>query len=150
MRTFLLSCSKHSTNRDGISRALAAGMAMTSDDLRARTKCFAFGIINLVKRLPHNIATDAIARQLIRSGTSVSANHRSACRARSRREFIAKLGVVLDEADESELWLEALVLCELAPEPLPVKALLQEAAELRAIFFQSVRTARSRDGGAGT
>ena len=117
-------------------------MPSAADDLRARTKRFAFAIINLIKRLPHNIATDAIARQLIRSGTGVSSNHRSACRARSRREFIAKLGVVLDEADESELWLEALVECELAPESLPVRPLLREAGELRAIFFQSIRTAR--------
>jgi four helix bundle protein len=80
---------------------------------------------------------------LIRSGTSVASNHRSACRARSRREFIAKLGVVLDEADESELWLEALIECELTPDSLPVRPLLQEAAELRAIFFQSARTARN-------
>jgi four helix bundle protein len=118
-------------------------MPTIADDLRARTKRFAFSIINLVKRLPHNIATDAIARQLIRSGTGVASNHRSACRARSRREFIAKLGVVLDEADESELWLEALIHCELAPDVLPVKPLLREAGELRAIFFQSVRTARA-------
>jgi four helix bundle protein len=100
-------------------------MASSADDLRARTKRFAFAIINLIKRLPHNIATDAIARQLIRSGTGVSSNHRSACRARSRREFIAKLGVVLDEADESELWLDALIECELAPESLPVRPLLK-------------------------
>jgi four helix bundle protein len=119
-------------------------MPSNSDELRARTKRFAFAVIDLVKRLPHNIATDAIARQLIRSGTSVSSNHRSACRARSRREFIARLGVVLDEADESELWLEALIHCGLAPEALPVKPLLQEAGELRAIFFQSLRAARSR------
>jgi four helix bundle protein len=119
-------------------------MPSHSDELRARTKRFAFDIINLVKGLPHNIATDAIARQLIRSGTSVASNHRSACRARSRREFIAKLGVVLDEADESELWLEALVHCLLAPDTLPVRPLLREAGELRAIFYQSVRTARDR------
>jgi four helix bundle protein len=122
-------------------------MPTTADDLRARTKRFAFDIINLIQRLPHNIATDAIARQLIRSGTGVASNHRSACRARSRCEFIAKLGVVLDEADESELWLEALTECQLAPDTLPVRPLLQEAGELRAIFFKSVRTARDNPGG---
>jgi four helix bundle protein len=117
-----------------------------SDDLRARTKRFGFAVINLIKRLPHDIATDAVARQLIRSGTGVSSNHRSACRARSRREFIAKLGVVLDEADESEFWLESLIECELAPDTLPVRPLLQEAGELRAIFFKSIRTARENPG----
>ena len=118
-------------------------MATVADELRARTKSFAFNIINLVKRLPHNIATDAIARQLIRSGTGVSSNHRSACRARSKREFIAKLGVVLDEADESELWLEALMQCGLSPDASSITPLLREAGELRAIFFQSIRTARN-------
>lgn len=117
-------------------------MPTVAAELRARIKRFAFGIITLIKCLPHNIATDAIARQLIRSGTGVAANHRSACRARSRREFIAKLGIVLEEADESERWLEALIHCELAPAAVPVKPLLQEAAELRAIFSQSIRTAR--------
>ena len=122
-------------------------MSTVADELRARTKRFAFHIIHLVKRLPHNIATDAIARQLIRSGTGVSSNHRSACRARSRREFIAKLGVVLDEADESELWLEALIECGLAPDESSVTPLLREAGELRAIFFQSIRTARNGQAG---
>jgi four helix bundle protein len=126
-----------------MSRANSGGMPTKADDLRARTKRFAFDVIKLVRHLPHNIATDAIARQLIRSGTGVASNHRSACRGRSRREFIAKLGVVLDEADESELWLEALVECELAPDTAPVRPLLKEAGELRAIFFQSIRTARS-------
>jgi four helix bundle protein len=70
-------------------------------------------------------------------------NHRAACRGRSRREFIAKLGIVVEEADESELWLEALIVCELAP-GLPADRLLREAGELRAIFRQSVKTARER------
>jgi four helix bundle protein len=64
-------------------------MPSQSDELRARTKRFAFDVINLIKRLPHNIATNAIARQLIRSGTGGASNHRSSCRARSRREFMA-------------------------------------------------------------
>jgi four helix bundle protein len=119
-------------------------VATTADNLRARTKRFGFDVIRLVKVLPRNTATDAVARQLIRAGGGVAANHRSACRARSRREFIAKLGVVLEEADESEFWLEALIVCELAP-GLDVLALLGEAGELRAIFSQSVRTARQRD-----
>jgi four helix bundle protein len=111
--------------------------------LRARTKRFAFNVINLVKLLPHNIATDAIARQLIKAGTSVCANHRAAGRARSRREFIAKLGLVVEEADEAELWLEALLRCELAA-PSAVDPLYREASELRAIFVRSLQTARHR------
>jgi four helix bundle protein len=114
-----------------------------ADVLRARTKRFGFDVINLVKRLPRNVAAECIARQLIRAGTSVASNHRAACRGRSRREFIAKLGIVVEEADESELWLEALIVCELAP-GLPADRLLREAGELRAIFRQSVKTARER------
>jgi four helix bundle protein len=118
-------------------------MSADIQDLRDRTKRFAFDIINLTKALPRNIATDAIARQLIKAGTSVCANHRAAGRARSRGEFIAKLGVVVEESDESELWLEALLKCHLAPSDL-VAPLYREACELRAIFVQSLQTARRR------
>jgi four helix bundle protein len=118
-------------------------MTTDVDQLRQRTKRFAFDVINLVKGLPHNIATDAIARQLIRAGTAVCANHRAAGRARSRREFIARLGVVVEEADETELWLEALVRCHLAPATI-VEPLYEESRELRAIFVQSLQTARRR------
>jgi len=78
-------------------------MPTAADVLRARTKQFGFDVINLVKQLPRNVAADCIARQLIRAATGVASNHRAACRGRSRREFIAKLGVVVEEADESEL-----------------------------------------------
>jgi four helix bundle protein len=128
----------------GIKPAMPGDMRTPADQLRERTKQFGFEVIKLVKGLPRNIAAECIARQLIRAGTGVASNYRAACRGRSRREFIAKLGVVLEEADESELWLEALVTCELAP-GLPVERLCREAGELRAIFWQSVRTARARD-----
>jgi four helix bundle protein len=118
-------------------------MAESFDDLRDRTKRFAFEVIDLVKVMPRNLAADAIARQLIRAGTSVCANHRAAGRARSRREFIAKLGVVVEEADEAELWLEALLRCNLSPREATDR-LLREARELRAIFVQSVNTAKRR------
>ena len=117
-------------------------MLANINDLRSRAKAFALDIINLVKGLPRNIATDAIARQLIRAGTGVCANHRAAGRARSRREFIAKLAVVVEEADEAELWLEALLKCALAPSAA-VDPIYREAAELRAIFCQSLHTART-------
>ena len=112
-------------------------------ELRARTKRFAFAVIDLVKALPHNIATDAIAKQLIKAGTGVCANHRAAGRARSRREFIARLGIVVEESDEAELWLEALLHCRLASAPL-VEPLYGEARQLRAIFVRSLQTARRR------
>lgn len=121
-------------------------MSTNANELRARTKRFAFDIISLVKRLPRNIATEAVARQLIRAGTGVASNHRAAGRSRSKREFVARLGVVLEEADESEFWLEALVVCESALGG-SVAPLRKEAGELRAIFWQSLQTARGGGGG---
>jgi four helix bundle protein len=118
-------------------------MPASANELRERTKRFAFDIIDLVKGLPRNIATDAIARQLIRAGTGVSSNHRAAGRARSRREFIARLAIVVEEADEAELWLEALLKCRLAPASA-VEPLYVEASELRAIFVKSLQTARTQ------
>jgi four helix bundle protein len=120
-------------------------MAEHFDALRARTKQFGFDAIDLVKAMPHNLASDSIGRQLIRAGTSVSANHRAAGRARSRREFIAKLGLVVEEADEAEFWLEALLHCNLAPPA--AERLYREATELRAIFVKSVATAKRRMAG---
>lgn len=69
-------------------------------DLKARTKKFAVGIIELIETLPLSITGKSIANQLVRSGTSVGANYRAACRARSKKEFVAKLGIVLEEVDE--------------------------------------------------
>lgn len=116
-------------------------MPSNADELRDRAKRFAFDIISLVKGLPANIATDAIGRQLVRAGTGVCANHRAAGRARSRREFVARIAIVVEEADEAELWLEALAQCSLAPCDR-VTPLQSEASELRAIFYQSLQTAR--------
>ena len=82
---------------------------MDAEELKHRTKDFALRILKLVAALPKTIEGRAIGNQLVRSGTSVAANYRSACRARSRPEFIAKLGVVLEEADETLLWLELIV-----------------------------------------
>src|SRR3989442_13891166 len=77
-------------------------------DLRERTKAFALDIVRLVQRLPRDRAADVIGRQQLRAGTSVAANYRSARRARSRREFLAKLGIVDEEAAESVFWLDLL------------------------------------------
>ncbi len=74
---------------------------MNKEELKNRTKQYALRIIKLVKALPKNDASWAIGKQLIRCGTSVGANYRAACRARSTKEFIAKLGIVIEEADES-------------------------------------------------
>ena len=78
-------------------------------DIQYRTKQFALRIIRLVDALPKNKTSDVIGRQLLRSGTSVGANYRASCRAKSRADFIYKLGIVEEEADESLFWLELLV-----------------------------------------
>jgi len=88
-----------------------------------------------------NPASDAIVRQLARSGTGISANYRSARRARSRAEFIARLGIVVEKADETEHWLRLMTDSEVVSSP-ELKWLLQESIELRAIFSKSLTTAR--------
>lgn len=113
---------------------------MTPDELKARSKKFALRVLKVVGALPKNIEGRAIANQLVRSGTSVAANYRSACRARSRNEFVAKMGVVLEEADETQLWLELIIAAKLLP-PRRVEALLKEASELVAIFVSSRKSA---------
>ncbi|PYK25433.1 MAG: four helix bundle protein [Verrucomicrobia bacterium] len=105
-------------------------------DLKARTKKFALRVMKLVDALPPTIQGRAIANQIIRSATSVAANYRAACRARSRAEFIAKLGVVEEEADETALWLELTIDSALLTEAR-VHPLLTEAGELVPIMAAS-------------
>jgi len=110
-------------------------------DLKVRTKVFALRVIRAYRRLPSSDEARVIGRQLLRSATSVGANYRAACRARSRAEFIAKLGIVLEEADEAywlELLLETGILDHKRLDPL-----LREANELTSIFVSSLRTAKS-------
>ncbi len=82
---------------------------MDAEELKKRTKQFALRVLNLVGALPNNIQGRAVGGQLVRAGTSVAANYRAACRGRSRAEFIAKLGTVEEEADESAFWLELII-----------------------------------------
>src|SRR6266571_1871525 len=82
---------------------------MTEDELKKRTKQFALRILKLISALPNTTAGRTIGNQLARSGTSVPANYRAACRGRSKAEFISKLGVVEEEADESAFWLELII-----------------------------------------
>ncbi len=86
---------------------------MNKDDLRKRTKKFALDAIQFVESLPKGRTAEILGRQLIRSGTSVGANYRAACRARSTADFIAKMGIVEEEVDESVYWLELLVDCSI-------------------------------------
>ena len=116
-------------------------MPSLAEQLRARTKKFAIRIVRLFKRLPKTEEARIMGRQVLRAGTSVAANYRAVCRARSRAEFVAKMGVVVEEADETVFWLELLVDTETVPEVL-IHDLLVEANELLAIFAASHLTAR--------
>ncbi len=106
---------------------------MNSEELKERTKQFALRVMHLVDALPKSVKGRAIASRLVRSGTSVAANYRAACRGRSRAEFIARIGVVEEEADETALWLELIIADELLSEN-KVRSLLDEANELVAIM----------------
>src|SRR5213593_247437 len=117
------------------------GEAVTRNEFTARTKVFALSIVRLVDDLPRVRSADVIGRQLLRAGTSVGANYRSACRARSRKEFVAKMGIVEEEADEAQFWLE-LVAERGFVAAERTAALRQEAGQLVAITVSSIRTAR--------
>ena len=114
-----------------------------NDDLKRRTKQFALRIIKLVESLPKTQTARTIGGQLLRSCTSVPANYRAACRARSSADFISKLGIVEEETDESVFWIEMLVDTELVNARL-VQDLLDEGNQLTAIWVSSINTARGR------
>ena len=116
--------------------------AMTEDELKQRTKGFALRILQLVEALPKTTAGRTIGNQLVRSGTSVGANYRAACRGRSKADFTAKLGIVIEEADESGYWLELIIEGKLLPQER-IAPLLAEANELTAIMVASVHTAQT-------
>jgi four helix bundle protein len=108
--------------------------------LQKRTRAFANGVIQLCDKLPHSRAAAKIADQLLDSSSSTDSNYRAACRARSRKEFIALLGKTIEECDESLGWLEMLVENGFGPVE-QTEALVKEADELVAIFVQSRKTA---------
>ena len=112
-----------------------------AEELQQRTKAFALRIIRVFKSLPQTDDAIILGKQLLRSGTSVAANYRATCRARSRAEFIARLGVVVEEIDETVLWIELLGESETLP-PARLSSLLKEANELLAIFISSQMTAK--------
>ena len=116
---------------------------MTQDELKMRTKTFALRIIRLTEAFPNTFLGRHISGQLTRSATSVPANYRAACRARSNADFIAKMGLVEEEADESAFWIEFAVDSELV-NARKVEGLLDEANQLISIFVASINTARGR------
>ena len=113
---------------------------MTTDELKARTKRFALRVMTLVDVLPNTVIGRVIANQIMRSATSVGANYRAACRARSRAEFISKIGVVEEEADETVFWLELIIGSKIR-RIKQITPLLDEANELVAIMAASRKSA---------
>ena len=114
-----------------------------ADELRQRTKQFAIRVVNVFRSLPRSPDAQTLGKQLLRSGTSVAANYRAVCRARSKAEFIAKMGVVVEEADESVFWLELLGETGIVRTER-IASLLTEANELLAIFAASLYTSKTR------
>jgi four helix bundle protein len=116
---------------------------MTAEQLKIRTKLFSLSIIDLVEKLPVTIASKIVAYQIAKSGTSVGANYRAVCRARSDKEFIAKMEIVLEEADETLFWLEIIIeknwLIKSITEPV-----WKEGNELTSIFVSSLKTVKSK------
>jgi four helix bundle protein len=114
-----------------------------TEKLRARTKDFAVRVIHLFQALPPTKEAQIIGTQLLRCGTSIGANYRSACHARSRADFISKIGIVTEEADESMFWIELLSDLKIIKNE-KLADLQQEARELTAIFSASRQTAKNR------
>jgi four helix bundle protein len=111
-------------------------------ELKARTKRFALDVIGAVETLPSGATARTIGNQLLRAGMSVGANYRAACRGKSKPDFISKLGIALEEADECLYWMELLGEAKILPVE-KLEGLRREANELVAIFHASIKTARS-------
>ena len=114
---------------------------MNNENLKQRTREFALDVIKLVEKLPRDMVNEVLGKQLLRSGTSVAANYRSATRAKSAADFIAKMGIVEEEADESVLWAD-LLQASGRISSTDAQPIMKEACELTAISVASIRTAR--------
>ena len=117
---------------------------MNEQEFKKRTKELALRIIKLVSSLPKNTVSDVIGKQLIRSGTSVGANYRAACRARSTADLIAKLRIVEEEADECLYWMELIVEAELV-DITKLKSIMSETNEILAMTVASIKTLMARN-----
>ena len=116
---------------------------MNAQDMQHRMMQFIVRIVNLFRALPKTEEARIIGKQMLRSGTSTAANYRAACRARSKPEFISKIGLVVEEADETVFWLEVLTEVNIV-HPTKMKSLIHEANELLAIVAASQKTAKRR------
>jgi four helix bundle protein len=118
-------------------------MSVNPDVLKNRTKAFAIEIVKLVDQLPQKATSQILGKQLLRCGTSVGANYRVVCRAKSRADFISKMMIVEEEADESVYWMELLSEVDLIPRKRVI-SLIEEANQIVAIAVSSINTARKR------
>jgi four helix bundle protein len=116
---------------------------MTQEEMKARTEQFALRVIRLVQSLPSNTVAEVIGKQLLRSGTSVGANYRACCRAKSTADFINKLSIVEEEADESIYWMELLIEGQIVKENL-LKDLTNEANQILSIIVSSIKTLKEK------
>lgn len=116
---------------------------MDEKTFKTRTKKLAVAIIKQVDKLPRSLATDVIAKQIIRSGTSIGANYRAACRAKSSPDMINKMKIVEEESDETEYWLELLVEAGLAPQD-QISGIYKETDEILSMTVASIKTLRNR------
>ncbi len=116
---------------------------MTTNELKLRTKNFSLMVIDLVERLPNSISVRVIANQIVKSGTSVGANYRAVCRAGSDREFVSKMNIVLEEADETLFWIEIIIAKQWMNKP-ELDIIWKEGNELTARFVSSLKTVNDR------
>lgn len=129
----------------GTVQSLQTAAAMNNPqaaELKRRSRQFAIDVIRLVRRFPRAVDGYVVGRQLVKSATSTGANYRAACRARTPDEFAAKIRIVVEEADESEFWLDLVGASGILKEAADVRPLLREAGELTAIFTASRDTAK--------
>ena len=122
---------------------METALSIQQQELRARTKRFAIASVRLYRALPKSAEAQVLGKQLLRSGTAVGANYRAVCRARLKAEFVAKIGIVLEEADESLFWLELIQDCGIM-DAEKLARMVKEANELTSIFSAAQHTARSR------
>ena len=115
---------------------------MTEQELKDRLRRFAARIIKMVDSMPHSISSTAIAKQVVRSGTSPIANYRAACLGKSKKDFLNKLKMVEEEIDETGMWLDLIMECEILPRNR-VSALYDESQELLKIIISSILTVQN-------
>lgn len=115
---------------------------MTEPELKDRLRSFAVRIVRMVDSMPHTISATAIAKQVVRSGTSPVANYRAACLGKSKRDFLNKLKMVEEELDETGMWLDIIMECEMLPRKR-VSALYDESQELLKIIISSILTVQT-------